>query len=74
MFSNLTCCSFVILIQAEVLIELMRSTVNWTNAFFDTKERRGDKFGVTHPLIVLGVVSANATFPNDSAHTHIQDE
>ena len=52
----------------------MRSTVNWTNAFFDTKERRGDKFGVTHPLIVLGVVSANATFPNDSAHTHIQDE
>ena len=29
---------------------------------------------VTHPLIVLGVVNANATFPNDSAHTHIQDE
>ena len=25
----------------------MRSTVNWTNAFFDTKEHRGDKFRVT---------------------------
>ena len=35
---------------------------------------RGDTFGVTHPLIVLGVVNANVTFQNDSAHTHIQDE
>ena len=41
---------------------------------FVQKIRRGDAFGITHPLIVLGVVNANATFPNDSAHTHIQDE
>ena len=36
--------------------------------------RRGDTFEITHPLIVFGVVNANATFPNDSAHTQIQDE
>ena len=35
---------------------------------------RGDTLEITHPLIVLGVVNANATFPNDSAHTQIQDE
>ena len=36
--------------------------------------RRGDTFEITHPLIFLSVVNANATFPNDSAHTQIQDE
>ena len=38
--------------------------------------RRGDTFncaGITHPLIVLGVISANATFPNNGANTHIQN-
>ena len=53
----------------------MRSTVNWTIALFCMENLRVRQLAtVTHPLIVLGVVSANATFPNDSASTHIQDD
>ena len=53
------------------------------HALLETKGSRLEEFiplcdrtwvsHVTHPLIVLGVVSANATFPNDISNTHIQN-
>ena len=51
----------------------MRSTVG-INAFPYTENTWVRQVTVTHPLFVLGVISANTTFPNNGAHTHIQDE
>ena len=66
-----SCCSFVYKFQTECLNWGWQLTGLMHYVAAKSKVRQ---VTVTHPLIVLGVVTANATFPNNCANTHIHDE